>query len=54
METHKEDGFWKWVNKSVTRILEDLKKDSVANNPRKPVDCCNPPTPPRTRLKTEN
>jgi hypothetical protein len=52
METSKEDGFWKWVNESVTRILEDLKKDSVANNPRKPVDCCNPPTPPGTRLKT--
>jgi hypothetical protein len=51
METRKEDGLWKWVNENVTRILEDLKKDSVANNPRKPVDCCNPPTLTRSRRK---
>ena len=51
METRKEDGFWKWVNENVTRILEELKEDSVAGNPRKPVDCCNPPTPPPTRQR---
>jgi hypothetical protein len=52
METRKDDGFWKWVNESVTRILKELNEDSVANNPRKPVDCCNPPVPPRTGMKT--
>lgn len=54
METRKEDGFWKRVNESVHRFFEELKEGSVANNPRKPVDCCNPPTPPQTRqnLKT--
>lgn len=51
METRKEDGFWKWVNENVTRILEELKEDSVANNPQKPVDCCNPPTSPQTQHK---
>jgi hypothetical protein len=51
METRKEDGFWKRVNESVARILKEFKEDSVANNPRKPVDCCNPPTPPRIKQK---
>ena len=54
MDTRKEDTFWKWVNESVTRILEELKEDSVASNPRKPVDCCNPPTPPRLKQKIGN
>jgi len=51
MKAHKEDGLWRWVNENVTRILEDLKKNSVASNPRKPVDCCNPPVLPRERQK---
>ena len=52
MEKQKEDLFWKWVNENVTRILNELKEDSVANNPRKPVDCCNPPKPQRLTYKT--
>ncbi len=44
METHKEEGFWKRVNANVHRFFEELKEESVASNPRKPVDCCNPPT----------
>lgn len=51
METRKEDLFWKWVNENVNRILEELKRESVANNPRKPVDCCNPPAPPKLNQK---
>jgi hypothetical protein len=49
METQKEDTFWKWVNEKFHIFMEELKKDSVATNPRKPVDCCNPPTPPRLK-----
>jgi len=49
METQKEDTFWKWVNEKFQVFMEELKRDSVANNPRKPVDCCNPPTPPRLK-----
>ena len=51
METHKEEGFWKRVNANVHRFFEELKEESVASNPRKPVDCCNPPTPPQTQQK---
>jgi hypothetical protein len=47
METRKEEGFWKRINANVKRIFEELKEDSVASNPKKPVDCCNPPTAPR-------
>lgn len=28
------------------KILQELKAESVASNPVKPVDCCNPPAPP--------
>ena len=53
METHREEGFWKRVNRSVKRVLEEMKEDSVANHPRKPVDCCNPPVPPRTEKSSK-
>jgi len=51
METHKEESFWKWVHRKFGMFREELKKDSVASNPRKPVDCCNPPVPPKTDYK---
>ena len=54
METPKEDGFWKSVNKKVKWIFEELKKDSVAQNPSKPIDCCNPPVPRKTIEKPKN
>lgn len=44
MEARKEEGFWKQVNRKVSRFFKELEADSVAKNPRKPVDCCNPPT----------
>ncbi len=43
MENREEGGFWKKVSHKVSRIKKELEKDSVAKNPRKPVDCCNPP-----------
>ena len=43
METQVSEGFWKWVNNRFNSFREELRKDSVASNPRKPVDCCNPP-----------
>ena len=53
METRKEDRFWKRINTNVRKIIGDLKEDSVASNPRKPVDCCNPPVPPKIDQKKE-
>ena len=53
METNKETGTWKRVKKSVNRFFEELKAESVASNPRKPVDCCNPPVPPHTQTKSK-
>ncbi|UCF31536.1 MAG: hypothetical protein JSV26_03750 [bacterium] len=47
MEARKENSFWKRINSSVKRIFEELKEDSVASNPKKPVDCCNPPVVPK-------
>jgi len=54
METRKEDGFWKSVNKKVRKVFEELKRDSVAENPSKPIDCCNPPVAPRALKKPEH
>lgn len=47
METPREEGFWKKVGEKFKVVREELKKDSVASNPQKPVDCCNPPVPPK-------
>jgi hypothetical protein len=47
VETTRKKGFFKRVREGVGKALEELKEDSVASNPRKPVDCCNPPIPPR-------
>jgi hypothetical protein len=54
MEARKEDGFWKSVNKKVKWVFEELKKDSVAQNPGKPVDCCNPPVPRKITKKQKS
>ena len=44
METqNREEGFWTRINRKMLKIREELKKDSVGENPVKPVDCCNPP-----------
>jgi hypothetical protein len=51
MEDRKEEGFWKQVNEKVNRFFEELKEDSVASNPRRPVDCCNPPVSEAKRIK---
>jgi len=51
MEIHRKDNFWKRISKKFKVFREELKKDSVASNPRKPVDCCNPPIPPATDHK---
>ena len=40
---NREEGFWTRINRKLQVVLEDLKKDSVGENPVKPVDCCNPP-----------
>jgi hypothetical protein len=56
METRKEDikesGFWERLKNSARRLREELKEDSVASNPRKPVDCCNPPVTEKMKKKT--
>jgi hypothetical protein len=54
MDVHREEGFWKRFGGKFKMIREELKRDSVASNPHKPVDCCNPPVPPRAdqKLKT--
>jgi hypothetical protein len=47
METQREDGILRRLSEKFKTFREELKKDSVASNPRKPVDCCNPPVAPR-------
>ncbi len=51
METQREESFWNKMHRKFDNLREELKKDSVASNPRKPVDCCNPPVPPETDHK---
>lgn len=43
MEIREENGIWTRIKGRIRWILEELKEDSVASNPQKPVDCCNPP-----------
>lgn len=51
VETTSKKGLFKRLRDGVNKTLMELKADSVASNPRKPVDCCNPPVPPRTDQK---
>ena len=51
MEAQREEGLLKKIRKKFKRFREELKKDSVASNPEKPVDCCNPPVAPSTDHK---
>ena len=53
MERQEETGLWRRVSEKWQRFRKELKKDSVASNPRKPVDCCNPPVPPKTDQKLQ-
>jgi len=43
MEIQKEEGFFRKIGEKLKVFREELRKDSVGSNPRKPVDCCNPP-----------
>jgi hypothetical protein len=47
----EENTFWKWVNEQFQEQIEELRKESVTRNPRKPVDCGSPPVPPRLKEK---
>jgi hypothetical protein len=38
-----QSGLWKRIKSRFKWVLEELKEDSVARNPEKPIDCCNPP-----------
>ena len=51
METQVENSIWRRISEKFKTFREELKKDSVASNPRKPVDCCNPPVPPGMDIK---
>ena len=51
METREEKSFWKQARLKINKLIKDLEADSVAKNPRKPVDCCNPPTRPKSKQK---
>ena len=41
--TGKEQGLWKRIKGRIKWVFEELKEDSVGQNPEKPIDCCNPP-----------
>ena len=47
MKKKNKEKLWGRINQKIQKITQDLKEDSVAANPRKPVDCCNPPVPER-------
>ena len=51
VETTGKKGFFKRLREGLEKNIQELKEDSVASNPRKPVDCCNPPVPPGTDRK---
>lgn len=51
MEVRKENnqGLWKRIKSKIKWVYEELKEDSVAQNPQKPIDCCNPPVQHKTK-----
>lgn len=51
MDAAKENEFWRWVNQKFNSFSEELRKESGAANPRKAVDVCSPPVPPKSELK---
>lgn len=51
METQVEESIWRRISEKFKAVREELRKDSVASNPQKPVDCCHPPVPPVTDQK---
>jgi hypothetical protein len=53
VETTSKKGIFRRLREGMSKTLEELKADSVASNPRKPVDCCNPPVPPGSDRKFE-
>jgi len=48
----KSEGFWGRINRNIKRIISEMKEESVAANPSKPVDCCNPPVTDKMKQKT--
>ena len=53
MQANREKGIWKRVKGKIKWVLDELKEDSVAQNPTKPIDCCNPPVPEKKERKKE-
>jgi hypothetical protein len=53
VETKSKKGVFRRLREGVNKTFAELKADSVASNPRKPVDCCNPPVPPRSDSKSK-
>jgi hypothetical protein len=51
MSDKKPKKLFRNISEKVQKIKEDLKSESVGQNPEKPVDCCNPPD--KFRYKTE-
>ena len=49
--TESEKGLLKRIKGRIRWLLHELKEDSVAENPSKPVDCCNPPVPKKPEKK---
>ena len=43
MRTDKSRGLLRKAREGIRRFFEDLKKESISQNPEKPIDCCNPP-----------
>lgn len=54
METRKEHGFLRSVNNKIKWFFDELKKDSIGENPSKPIDCCHPPIPRKAVGKPKN
>jgi len=44
MDAHRKNdrGIWKRIKSRIRWVLDELKADSIAENPEPPVDCCHP------------
>ncbi len=51
MQANKDQGMWARVKGRIKWVLKEFREDSVAANPQKPVDCCNPVIPEKNKEK---
>ncbi len=49
MDPETRTSYWDEVSIKVKKFLKDLENESVSTVKPRPIDCCNPPVPPKSK-----